>query len=153
MISSFRTGDFQNTGQALSAHWYIHSSFGKGKYCIRVGQNTYQLKNKLFSCRFAVVPIRSAAFFYSTKFCLILPFFTNDYINLREGVSGRKQVRLFCNDLKNVFLFYRERGPPLRSELSKNFRSEERIWRATTQKEERTNIILIVYLNQMENIT
>ena len=24
MISSFRTGDFQNTGQALSAHWYIH---------------------------------------------------------------------------------------------------------------------------------
>ena len=25
MISSFRTGDFQNTGQALSAHWYIHA--------------------------------------------------------------------------------------------------------------------------------
>lgn len=25
MISSFRTGDFQNTGQALSAHWYIQS--------------------------------------------------------------------------------------------------------------------------------
>lgn len=24
MISSFRTGDFQNTGQALSAHRYIH---------------------------------------------------------------------------------------------------------------------------------
>ena len=25
MISSFRTGDFQNTGQALSAHRYIHT--------------------------------------------------------------------------------------------------------------------------------
>ena len=24
VISSFRAGDFQNTGQALSAHWYIH---------------------------------------------------------------------------------------------------------------------------------
>ena len=28
MISSFRTGDFQNTGQALSAHWYIHKVLG-----------------------------------------------------------------------------------------------------------------------------
>ena len=27
MISSFRTGDFQNTGQALSAHWYIQFGY------------------------------------------------------------------------------------------------------------------------------
>src|SRR5699024_9977279 len=95
------------------------SSFGKGKGCIRVGQNTYQSKSNLFYCRFAVIPVRSAAFFYSTKFCLVLPFFTNDYINLQEGVSGRKQVRLFCNDLKSLLLFYQGRGPPLRSEFSK----------------------------------
>ena len=104
----------------------VLSSFGKGKYCIRVGQNTYQSKNKLFSYQFVVIPIRVAAFFYSTKFCLILLFYTNDYINLQKGVSERKQVRLFCNDLKSFFPFYRERGLPLRSELSKNFRSEEK---------------------------
>ena len=84
--------------------------FWKGKDCIRVGQNTYQSKNKLFSYQFVVILIRVAAFFYSTKFCLILPFFTNDYINLREGVSERKQVRLFCNDLKSFFPFLQGAG-------------------------------------------
>lgn len=31
MISPFRTGDFQNTGQALSAHRYIHLESKKAK--------------------------------------------------------------------------------------------------------------------------
>ena len=30
MISSFRTGDFQNTGQALSAHRYIQTAMLNG---------------------------------------------------------------------------------------------------------------------------
>ena len=48
MISSFRTGDFQNTGQALSAHWYIHRGLEllgiQGYTAIREYQNNTMKK-------------------------------------------------------------------------------------------------------------
>ena len=112
---------------------------------IGMRKGIYKLKKKQHRYRFIVIPRENTEFFYSTNIFLLLPVLTDKYMKSLKGVSRQERIRPFLVVLSLYLPFRGGRSPPFHSEFSKNFRMEERTWRVTTQKEEKTSTILIQY--------